>query len=59
MAQEVGCIEIPNVGVVAKQNSQLSTYIPSADGGGRKDERASEVCTQKELARMAGLKGEG
>lgn len=44
-----------------KQNSLLSTCIPSADGGGKKEENLIEVCirTQNELAGKAGLGGKG
>ena len=37
-----------NAGGVAKQNSRLSTYTPSADGVGKKDGSLLETCTKKE-----------
>ena len=39
---------------MAKQNSRLSTSIVSADGGEKRGESFSELCTKKESAGKAG-----
>ena len=39
--------------------SQLSTYIPSADDGENRDENPSEICAKKELGGKAGLRERG
>lgn len=45
--------------VLAKQSSQLSTYITSADNAEKNGENFSEICAKKEFDGKTGLRKEG